>query len=122
MQQTINTLFQLVRDYWFILSLLLAITISFLSLTPLTELPSVAGNDKTHHFIAYSALALPLMLRKPRFWFVGLVLFILLSGAIELIQPFVNRYGEWLDLLANLGGICCGAVLAYIINRCFPAS
>ncbi|MGC9519267.1 MAG: hypothetical protein ACP5FP_06375 [Desulfuromonadaceae bacterium] len=29
---------------------------------------------------------------------------------IELIQPYVNRYAEWQDMLANTGGIIIGLV------------
>lgn len=115
-------LLQLIRDYWVILSILLALFISFLSLTPLSQFPAVPGNDKSHHFIAYSVLVLPLMLKKPNYWLVIFILFALMSGAIELIQPYRNRYGEWLDLLANIGGLTCGSVIAYILNRCFPAT
>ena len=114
-------LLQLIRDYWVILSLILATIITFLSLTPMAQLPDVPGSDKSHHFIAYSALIFPLMLKKPNYWFVIVILFTMLSGAIELIQPYQNRYGEWLDLLANIGGLTCGATLAYVTNRFFPA-
>jgi len=115
-------LLQLIRDYWIILSLLLATLITFLSLMPLSQLPVVTGSDKSHHFIAYSALVFPLMLKKPNYWFVIFILFALLSGVIELIQPYQNRYGEWLDLLANIGGLISGSLVAYIINRYFSAS
>ena len=33
-------------------------------------------------------------------------------GAIELIQPYVNRYGEWLDLGANGLGLVVGILIA----------
>lgn len=116
-----NTLLKLVREYWVVISLFLLAMITVLSLTPLPQLPSVPGSDKTHHFIAYGALAFPLMLNKPHYWKQVLIFFALWSGAIELVQPYVNRYGEWLDMLANTGGLVCGASLAYIFNRFFPA-
>lgn len=59
-------------------------------------------------------------LRKPKNWLFIAVLFICWSGGIELIQPYVNRYGEWLDLAANVGGLMCGIILANIINWIFP--
>ncbi|WP_413693559.1 hypothetical protein [Psychromonas sp. KJ10-2] len=49
------------------------------------------------------------------------LLFALLSGTIELIQPYQNRYGEWMDLFANIGGLICGSILAYFVNRAYPA-
>ncbi|WP_409439296.1 VanZ family protein [Psychromonas sp. GE-S-Ul-11] len=116
-----SLLLQLIRNYWVLLSFILASLITFLSLTPMEQLPSVPGSDKTHHFIAYSALVFPLMLKKPNYWIVVVLLFTLLSGAIELIQPYQNRYGEWMDLFANIGGLICGSVFAYFVNRVCPA-
>lgn len=83
----------------------------------MAHLPSVPGTDKTHHFIAYSALFFPVALAKPKHWLLIGLFFICWSGAIELIQPYVNRYAEWLDLLANSIGLCCGYLLATLTNR-----
>ncbi|MDA7747196.1 VanZ family protein [Psychromonas sp.] len=116
-----SRLLQLVRDYWVIISIILFVVIASLSLTPLPKMPSVPGTDKIHHFIAYGVLVLPLMLKQPRYWFIVFIAYAVLSGAIELIQPQVNRYGEWLDMLANTGGLICGAAIAYFINRFYPA-
>ncbi|MEL0630534.1 VanZ family protein [Psychromonas aquatilis] len=117
----IRAAIQLIRDYWVLLSLLLLTLIVVLSLTPLSKLPSISGSDKVHHFIAYSVLSLPLMLKKPRYWFAVLLIFTVLSGAIEVIQPYTSRYGDWLDLYTNIGGLFCGSILAYFINWCSPA-
>ena len=43
--------------------------------------------------------------------------FALYSGLIELIQPLVNRYGEWMDFLANVCGLLIGIALAFFINK-----
>jgi len=115
-----TSLLTVVRHYWVWSSLFLCVLITFLSLTPLAELPKAYGSDKLHHFIAYGVLVLPLALRKPRYWFVVVIGFALLSGAIELIQPQVNRHGGWLDMLANVCGLGCGLVFAYFLNRYFP--
>ena len=92
-----------------------------LSLWPLETLPSVPGTDKTHHLIAYAALVFPTALRKPDKWIMIGLLFLAYSGAIELFQPFVNRYGEWLDMAANSLGVICGLLVAELINRLYPA-
>ena len=93
-----------------------------LSLWPLEELPPVPGTDKTHHLIAYAVLMLPTALRKPKKWKLFTLLFIAYSGAIELLQPYVNRHGEWLDVLANISGLFCGWILAELINFLFPTN
>lgn len=113
----LNTIFHLIQRHWLTLTILLALIITILSLSPLPDLPAVPGTDKTHHFIAYSALVFPVALARPTHWMwlvIGLLGF---SGMIELIQPYVNRYGEWLDLAANTGGLFCGCCIASVIRR-----
>ncbi|GAL04236.1 hypothetical protein JCM19237_2387 [Photobacterium aphoticum] len=107
-------LIRLLQRYWLAITLLILLAITVLSLSPMAQLPAVPGTDKTHHFIAYAALMFPAAFVRPRYWFALAGGFWLWSGAIELIQPYVNRYGEWLDMAANGGGIVCGIVLAII--------
>ena len=59
---------------------------------------------------------LPVALRKPAHWMLYGLFFIAYSGAIELVQPYVNRYGEWKDVLANTAGVIAGIVAAELIN------
>jgi len=109
-------LIHFIKKHWCLLSLTVLALITTLSLTPLPHLPSVPGSDKTHHFVAYAGLFFPVALAKPKHWLLIGVLFIFWSGAIELIQPYVNRYGEWLDLLANSVGLGCGFIIAWAVN------
>jgi len=111
----------LVRTNWVAFTLVTLVIITTLSLWPLENLPSVPGTDKTHHLIAYAVLMFPTALRKPHKWIMIGLLFIAYSGAIELLQPYVNRYGEWLDMAANTLGIFCGLIIAELINLYFPA-
>ena len=105
-----------VKRNWLIASLSTLIGITILSLWPLNNLPKVPGTDKTHHFIAYTVLMFPVAFSKPKRWILIGVFFIAYSGAIELIQPYVNRYGEWLDLAANAIGVLCGVILAELMT------
>ncbi|OUR78388.1 hypothetical protein A9Q75_13685 [Colwellia psychrerythraea] len=107
----------LIKHYWFIITVFLLTAIATLSLWPAEYLPQVPGSDKTHHFISYGALMLPVALRKPNHWLWIALGFACFSGAIELIQPYVNRYGEWLDMAANITGLACGITLAKIIEH-----
>lgn len=109
-----------IRLYWLAITLLSLTSITLLSLYPLDSLPSVPGSDKTHHFIAYGLLMFPAALRKPNHWLFIAVFFVFWSGGIELIQPYVNRYGEWLDMMANTAGIGCGILMAKIIMHLCP--
>lgn len=106
--------------YWKALTVIFLLAITLLSLWPLEELPTVPGTDKTHHVIAYGFLMLPTALRRPKNWHLIGLLFIVYSGLIECLQPYVNRYGEWLDMAANTAGIIAGIVVAECLLRLFP--
>ena len=107
-----TTITNFICKFWRSITLATLALITVTSLLPAEHLPAAPGSDKTHHFIAYCALMLPTALRRPRYWFALALLFIIWSGLIEIIQPYVNRYGEWLDLLANTGGIVLAIIVA----------
>lgn len=88
-------------------TLAVAALIGFLTLTPIQN-PGVPGTDKSHHLIAFAALALPLSFARPR-----LAPWIALAataygGVIEFIQPLVGRTGEVIDLMADAAGAAIG--------------
>ena len=105
-----------IEKHWALLTVCVFLIITGLSLSPLDSVPSAPGSDKIHHLIAYAALVFPVALRQPNRWLWFVVFFIGYSGLIELIQPYVNRYGEWLDMLANTAGVLCGVALATAIR------
>ena len=107
-------LLKLCIQYWAAFTLLALVGITVGSLLPLVELPALPGSDKTHHLIGYAALVFCCALRRPSYWLYMVLGFALWSGAIELIQPYVNRYGEWQDLIANCVGLVFGIGLAQL--------
>jgi len=112
-----SIIFKLVTQYWRQITVLTLALITVFSLTPLAHLPDAPGSDKTHHLVAYFALALPAAMHGGPKWLLLLPVFILWSGAIELIQPFVNRYAEWYDLVANSVGVGLGALAGEMLRR-----
>jgi hypothetical protein len=113
---TMNTLLTYINRYWHISALSILVAVSFLSLMPVGELPKLNSSDKLHHFIAYAAIVFPIALRHPAN-LIGLCLFVIgWSAVIELIQPYVNRSGEWLDLAANSIGVFCGWAAGHTIR------
>jgi len=106
----------LIKKYWAPLTLSTLLAITWLSLSPLDKLPPVPGGDKSHHLIAYAMLVFPVALRRPRRWQCITLFFVVYGVAIEFIQPYVNRYGEWLDMVANCLGLVCGILLAKLLS------
>ncbi len=106
----------IIKTNWLLCTLITLLAITLLSLWPLDELPAVPGSDKTHHLIAYALLMLPVALRKPDHWIFYGLFFIAYGGVIELLQLYVNRHGEWMDMLANAAGVVCGLIIAEIIH------
>ena len=104
-------------ENWKIYTSLIFIIITFLSLYPLQEQPSVPGSDKIHHLIAYSALAIGVGLRRPSNYVLIIILFSFYSGLIEIIQPYVNRFREIEDFLFNNLGIFIGLILGIVIKN-----
>jgi VanZ family protein len=102
---------------WPTVTLVVLAAISYLSLAPLDQLPPAPGGDKLHHLAAYALLALPSALARPKAWPLLLCGFVAWGGVVELIQPFVNRYGEMLDFLANAAGVAIGAALGAWARR-----
>ena len=109
-------LLHLIKMHWLACTVLTLAAITVLSLRPVT-VPDVPGGDKTLHLAAYAALMFPAGLRRPKHLPLLFLFFIFYSGMIELIQPYVNRRGEWLDLAANALGLACGLLLAGLLRR-----
>ena len=113
-------LITMIRTYWIIITLILLAVITLLSLSPLPSFPGIPSNDKMRHFIAYAALTFPVVLSKPRHWFLIGLFFLSWSGGIELLQPYFYHQRDWLDLLVNGIGIGCGILCALLLNRACP--
>ena len=92
------------------------LVISLLTLSPAEQLPEVPGSDKTHHLIGFGGWVLLCSLGalKRLLWMSLFILF--WGGVIELIQPYVNRFGEWLDFGANSLGVVL-ALLGILLFR-----
>ena len=82
------------------------------TLFPVSQLPEVDSGDKAAHLIAFALLAFPLNLAGHPRWLLLNTGFVLFGGAIEFIQPFVGRHGEWLDLGADMIGVVGGLLVA----------
>ena len=115
----LNKTFFFFYKNWKIYTFFIFIIITFLSLYPLQEQPNIPGSDKIHHLIAYSALTIGVGLRRPTNYLLIIMFFSFYSGLIEIIQPYVNRFGEIEDFLINNLGIFVGLTLGFIIDKIF---
>ncbi|MCP5037536.1 MAG: VanZ family protein [Rhodobacteraceae bacterium] len=95
---------------------ILAVVIAVLTLSSPHQSLQGSQWDKFYHFIAFMALAFPCALLYARTLFWVLPTAILFGGAIELIQPYVGRGGEWADFVADVVGVAIGAILGLILR------
>ena len=96
---------------------IIAFAIRLATLTPVEKLPQVSGSDKVYHLISFAILTLPIAIIRPRAIWIILSLSIAYGGAIELLQPLVNRNCEMADFLAD----AFGAILGVLVTRALRA-
>ena len=113
------------------LTLVLSIIIAILTLLPVSAPQGVPGTDKAHHLLGFAALTLPSALLYPRSLAIVLPCSLLFGGAIELIQPYVGRQGEFADFFADAVGALIGVgvglalrtvTIAILARQCRKAS
>jgi len=98
-------------------TIIIAFAIGLATLTPVEKLPTVSGSDKVYHLISFAILTLPIAIIRPRAIWIILSLSIAYGGAIELLQPLVNRNCEMVDFLAD----AFGAILGVLVTRALRA-
>ena len=101
----------------FLLTLALTAIIAVSTLTPLPTKIDVPGSDKWHHFVAFAALVFPLAYCNKRYAVMIAILALGYGAVIETVQPYVNRYGEFNDFVADGIGVCIGIALARMLDR-----
>jgi len=89
-------------------TIIISIAIGLATLTPVEKLTQVSGSDKVYHLISFAVLTLPIAIIRPRAIWIILSLSIAFGGAIELLQPLVNRNCEMADLFADAYGAVLG--------------
>ena len=94
-------------------TIIIAFAIGLATLTPVEKLPTVSGSDKVYHLISFAILTLPIAIIRPRAIWIILSLSIAYGGAIEVLQPLVNRNCELADLIAD----ACGSVLGILAGK-----
>lgn len=101
-------------------TVVIAILIGLATLTPVEKLPDVSGSDKLYHLISFAILTLPITIIRPKAVWVIFILSVGYGGAIELLQPLVNRNCELADFLADASGAMLGMALSKAFGRLLP--
>ena len=87
------------------------------TLSPIPQKIEAPGSDKWHHFIAFAALTYPLTASSKRLGLAIVLFGICLGAGIEIIQPYVNRFGDLNDFKADVIGILLGYLLGRLAYR-----
>ncbi len=98
-------------------SVIVVISIWILSFVPGVAVPSVPGNDKWHHALAYFACMFVwgqwVTLPVPRLKLA--ITFIVMGALIEWLQGMTSyRSFEWLDMVADTVGVVLGWVVVTV--------
>ena len=98
-------------------TIIIAVVIGMATLTPVEELPAVSGSDKLYHLISFAILTLPIAVIRPKAGWVMFILSVGYGGAIEVLQPLVDRNCELTDFLADVGGVALGMAVSKAFGR-----
>ena len=101
-------------------TVVIAVLIGLATLTPVEELPAVSGSDKLYHLISFAILTLPIAVIRPKAVWVIFILSVVYGGAIEVLQPLVDRNCELADFLADASGAMLGMALSKAFGRLLP--
>ena len=103
-------------------TVVIAILIGLATLTPVEKLPAVSGSDKLYHLISFAILTLPIAVIRPKVVWVIFILSVVYGGAIEMLQPLVDRNCELADFLADASGALLGMALSKAFGRLLPTN
>ena len=102
----------LIEENYIISTIFILVIITIFSIKDLIVLP---GGDKLHHIIAYAILVTPITLKVKSNWV--LFIFIMYSCVIEVLQPYISRCNNPLDIAANSMGILIGVTIIKTLRR-----
>ena len=101
-------------------TVVIAVLIGLATLTPVEKMPDVSGSDKLYHLISFAILTLPIAVIRPKALWVIFILSVVYGGAIEVLQPLVNRNCELADFLADASGALLTMALSKAFGRLLP--
>jgi VanZ family protein len=119
-----------IKEYPFSIIFVLIVTYLSLSQPPRVVIPLFRHWDKVIHFCMYGGLSgviwIEMLLKHRRrktgikYMINGAVIYpVLFGGCMELCQHYFTRYrsGDWMDFLANNGGVVIATLIAWFLLR-----
>ena len=103
-------------------TVVIAVLIGLATLTPVEKMPDVSGSDKLYHLISFAILTLPIAVIRPKAGWVMFILSVGYGGAIEVLQPLVDRNCELADFLADASGALLGMAVSKAFGRLLPTN
>ena len=97
-----------------ILTFTFALIICVGTLMPLPQAVDILETDKWYYFVAFAALTYPLTVANRRCWFLIIAFGLSFGALIEIIQPYVNGFGDIADFSADAVGVLIGFLLGVI--------
>jgi VanZ family protein len=102
---------------WLVITVALSFIIIFFSFFSVNTPSKIQYTDKYLHTVAYLFLSFSASLRKPTNYILIFSYFSFFGLAIELIQPYFDRYFELFDVLANSIGILLAITFADFLRK-----
>ena len=88
-----------------ILTFTFALIICVGTLMTLPQAVDILETDKWYYFVAFAALTYLLTVANWRCWFLIIAFGLSFGALIEIIQPYVNRFGDTADLTTDVVGM-----------------
>ena len=98
-------------------ALCIAVVIAAATLTPWAGKLAPQGVDKLFHAAGFAMLVIPMLMVRLKSGLVIASLALVFGGAIERIQRYVNRFGDFSEFWPGFMGVLMGVTLAIVFNQ-----
>ena len=98
-------------------ALCIVVVIAAATLTPRAGKLAPQGVAKLFHSAGFAVLVVPLLAVHLKTGLVIAPLALVLGGAIERIQPYVNRFGDFSEFWPDFLGVLIGVTLTILFNQ-----
>ena len=98
-------------------ALCIAVVIAAANLTPWAGKLAPQGFDQLFHAAGFAMLVIPMLMVRLKSGLVIASLALVFGGAIERIQRYVNRFGDFSEFWPGFMGVLIGVTLAIVFSQ-----